>query len=84
MIIGDIVRHHKYRFLTEEEKKTNKYIYKILNIAKHTETEEDMVVYQALYPPFKVWVRPLSMFNEVVGIDESGVPIPRFEKVEYE
>lgn len=41
-------------------------IYQIRDLAKHTETGEEMVVYQAMYPPFSVWVRPMEMFLEQV------------------
>lgn len=44
-------------------------LYYIHDIAVHTETEELMVSYQALYPPYGMWVRPLKMFVEEV---ESG------------
>ncbi len=37
--------------------------YKVLNLAMHTESKEDMVVYQSL-SDFKVYVRPLAMFLE--------------------
>jgi len=40
--------------------------YEVLHIAKHSETQEDMVVYRALYGENIVWVRPKSMWNEIV------------------
>lgn len=54
--------------------------YLVLHLAKHTETMEDMVVYQALYGEQGVWVRPLAMFLEKVMID--GKMINRFEEIE--
>lgn len=50
--------------------------YKALYIAKHSETLEPMVVYQALYGERGIWVRPASMWNEMVERD--GVTIKRF------
>ena len=44
-------------------------IYKVLHIAKHSETLEDIVVYQAMYGERGVWVRPKDMFEEVIEID---------------
>lgn len=41
-------------------------LYQIKDIAIHSETGEEMVVYQAMYPPFGTWVRPLGMFLEEV------------------
>lgn len=48
-------------------------------MAKHSETLEDLVVYEALYKnsKSKFWVRPLAMFEETVTID--GKQVPRFE-----
>lgn len=43
--------------------------YEVLYLAKHSETEEDMVVYRALYGERAVWVRPASMWNETVERD---------------
>lgn len=54
--------------------------YQIIGIATHTENEEKMVVYKALYAPYKIWVRPYVMFFESIQID--GKIIPRFEKIE--
>ena len=44
-------------------------IYRILHIAKHSETLEDMVVYQAMYGERGIWVRPLAMFEEMIKRD---------------
>lgn len=51
--------------------------YMILHIARHSETMEHMVVYQALYGDCGVWVRPASMWNET--IEHNGKRMKRFE-----
>lgn len=43
--------------------------YEVLGAARHSETEEDLVVYRALYGDFGLWVRPVSMWNETVERD---------------
>ena len=43
--------------------------YEALGIARHSETEEELVVYRALYGDFGLWVRPVSMWNETVERD---------------
>jgi len=53
--------------------------YKVLDVARHSETEECVVVYQALYGDKGLWVRPASMFGETVIID--GKSVPRFALV---
>ena len=54
--------------------------YQVLNIARHSETEEWMVVYLPLYGENPdVWVRPLAMFDEV--IERDGKTVKRFAKV---
>lgn len=40
--------------------------YEVIDIAAHSETEEKMVVYRALYGEFGLWVRPLAMFDETM------------------
>lgn len=60
--------------------------YQIIAIAVHSETGERMVVYQALYGEFQIWVRPLSMFLETV--DREKYPDAkqkfRFERIVIE
>lgn len=43
--------------------------YEVLGVARHSETEEELVVYHALYGDFGLWVRPVSMWNETVERD---------------
>ncbi|MBE5739829.1 MAG: DUF1653 domain-containing protein [Clostridiales bacterium] len=43
--------------------------YEVLFVAKHSETQEEMVVYRALYGEGEVWVRPARMWNEEVEKD---------------
>ena len=55
--IGKIYKHYKGK------------LYKIINFAKHTETTEDMIVYQSAKTG-EIWVRPKNMWNEI--IDDNG------------
>lgn len=43
--------------------------YEVLGVARHSETDEELVVYRALYGNFGLWVRPVSMWNETVERD---------------
>ena len=54
--------------------------YRVLAVAKHSETLEEMVVYQQLYREEGVGVRPLGMFLETVEVE--GKIIPRFRYIE--
>ncbi|MFV1873834.1 MAG: DUF1653 domain-containing protein [Oleiphilus sp.] len=51
--------------------------YQVIDLVKHSETEEDLVLYKALYGNQGLWVRPLAMFIEQVEIE--GKLVPRFE-----
>ncbi len=55
--------------------------YRVLGVAKHSETLEDMVVYEALYDNelSKLWVRPAALFQESVSV--GGKTVPRFQFV---
>ena len=55
-------------------------LYEVIGIAHHSETMEEMVVYRALYAEHGLWVRPASMWEEVV--DRDGYHGPRFQYVE--
>ncbi|MBE5944467.1 MAG: DUF1653 domain-containing protein [Lachnospiraceae bacterium] len=54
--------------------------YKVIGIAKHSETLEELVVYQAMYRDYGIWVRPKDMFFEDVLVN--GEMVSRFRKVE--
>jgi hypothetical protein len=53
--------------------------YQVIGLARHTETEETVVVYQALYGARGLWVRPAAMFVETVEVN--GQRQPRFQRV---
>lgn len=78
--VGDIVQHFKIEWVSAD---TSEYLYKVLAFAQHTETGERLVIYQALYAPFKVCARPYAMFMSEV--DREKYPDIRqkyrFEKV---
>ncbi len=54
--------------------------YEVIAIAKHSETLEEMVVYQQQYGEEGIWVRPLHMFLETVEVE--GKVVPRFRYIE--
>lgn len=69
LVVGGIYRHYK-----------NKKLYKVHAVARHSETEEELVIYEALYGEHRMWARPLQMFCEDVTLPNGSVP--RFALVE--
>lgn len=71
----DEIRPGRYRHFKGGE-------YEVLGIARHSETEEPMVVYRALYGDGALWVRPAAMWNETVERD--GKSVHRFTYIKEE
>ena len=69
------IKKGKYRHFKGNE-------YEVIDVAKHSETGEEMVVYRALYGEKQLWVRPIRMFDEQVQKD--GKIYPRFTFIEEE
>ena len=53
--------------------------YEVIGVARHSETEVELVVYRCLYGEHSLWVRPLAMFVETVNV--AGREVPRFELI---
>ena len=66
--IGGIYRHYKGN------------TYKVLTVAKHSETEEELVIYEALYEQGGTWARPKAMFLEQVTVN--GKLLDRFSLID--
>lgn len=54
--------------------------YHVLGVARHSETEEEYVVYRPLYGEGGLWIRPKAMFLESVQV--GGIEVPRFQRLE--
>ena len=63
------VRPGRYRHFKGNE-------YQVLGVARHSETEEEMIVYRALYGEGGLWVRPAAMWSEM--IERGGQTVRRF------
>lgn len=68
MVSPGVYRHHKGQQ------------YEVLGIARHSETDEEFVVYRALYGDHGLWIRPLAMFTE--SVDKGGASVPRFARID--
>lgn len=66
--VGETYKHFKGNF------------YKIIAIAKHSETMEDLVIYQQIDDVTKIWARPINMFNDTIIKD--NVSYKRFTKID--
>ena len=68
----DEIKPGRYRHFKGNE-------YEVIGLARHSETQEEMVVYRALYGDFGLWVRPARMWNETVERD--GKTFRRFTSI---
>jgi hypothetical protein len=69
----EAIRPGRYRHYKGNE-------YQVIGTARHSETEEEMVLYRQLYGDHSLWVRPLAMFRELVEVE--GRRVPRFTLLE--
>ena len=67
IVINGVYKHYKGN------------LYKVLGFAKHSETNEDLVIYMALYGDYCVWARPKHIWNEIV--EKNGKKYKRFELI---
>lgn len=56
--------------------------YEVIGVARHSETDELLVVYRPLYNATGLWVRPVAMFLEPVT--HNGTTVPRFERLDLD
>lgn len=57
--------------------------YAVIALVRHSETHEEMVVYQNIASPEKTWARPLDLWNsEAEWPEGSGTKVPRFTRFE--
>lgn len=75
--IGSIVKHFKRQWKKKDDEK-NLYLYKILGVAKHTETGEGLVIYQACYGDFGIYARPIEMFCSEVDKEKYPTSLQKY------
>ena len=64
------IKAGKYRHFKGNE-------YQVLGTVRHSETEEELVLYRTLYGDYSLWVRPVAMFFDAKEV--AGKMVPRFE-----
>ncbi len=67
---GNSIRTGRYRHFKGKD-------YVVIGVARHSETDEALVVYRQDYGDRSLWVRPQAMFLE--RVDQEGRNVPRFE-----
>ena len=56
--------------------------YRVLGIARYSETREPLVIYETLYGERGLWARPAAMFRALVSTEPGGAHVPRFARIE--
>lgn len=81
--IGDIVRHFKWEYMSDDLRDKNIFTYKVLGFGIHSETRENMVIYQELYSPFETCILPYYKFMNEIDHEEypNTKQVFRFYKV---
>ena len=74
--------HYRIAMTAEYYRHFKGNVYRVLHIARHSETLEEMVVYQAMYGERGTWVRPKTMFGEL--IERDGKSFRRFSPISAE
>jgi hypothetical protein len=72
MVKQEIIKPGRYRHYKGNE-------YEVIGVGSHSETLEAMVIYRPLYGEGGLWVRPATMWNEI--IEKDGVMMKRFEYI---
>ena len=79
---GDVVKHFK-REISDTKNNPDIYLYQVIDFAMHTETEESLVIYKALYDDKKCYARPETDFYSKVDREKYPQITQkyRFEKI---